>query len=363
MASIRLEGVSKEYSGGHRAVAGLDLAVADGELLVLVGPSGCGKSTALRLVAGLEVPSSGRVLIDDRDVTALPPQDRDLAMVFQSYALYPHKTVAENLAFPLRIRRVPAAEVARRVAEVADSLELAELLGRKPGALSGGQRQRVALGRAIIREPRAFLLDEPLSNLDARLRVETRAELSRIHRRLGVTMLYVTHDQEEAMTLGDRIAVLQAGVLQQVAPPLELYRDPVNQFVAGFIGSPAMNFLSCGLERSGPAVVLVGAGFRLPWSRPSVENDAPLLLGIRPRECELATDADCHFEGRIELIEPLGPESIVHLVPAGVGGPERLRVVVAAGPELREGSELRVRFRSDRLLLFDGRTGLRVDRP
>jgi ABC-type sugar transport system ATPase subunit len=225
--------------------------------------------------------------------------------------------------------------------------------------LSGGQRQRVALGRAIIREPRAFLLDEPLSNLDARLRVETRAELSRIHRRLGATMIYVTHDQEEAMTLGDRIAVLQAGVLQQVAPPLQLYRDPVNRFVAGFIGSPAMNFLPCRIDRGGPSAAVVGAGFRLPWSNPPLDEAAPLLLGIRPRECDLASGAEPHFEGRIELIEPLGSESIVHLVPPGTAGPERLRVVVAADPGLREGSELRIRFRSDRLLLFDGRTGSR----
>ncbi|MEN8182888.1 MAG: ABC transporter ATP-binding protein, partial [Myxococcota bacterium] len=239
MASIRLEALRKVYPGGALALAGLDLEVTDGELLVLVGPSGCGKSTALRLVAGLEDATEGRVWLAGRDVTGLGPGERDLAMVFQSYALYPHKTVAENLAFPLRMRRRPRSEIERRVGETAAVLGLSELLGRRPRELSGGERQRVALGRAMVREPAAFLLDEPLSNLDARLRVEMRAELARLHRRLGATMILVTHDQEEAMILGGRIAVLRKGRMEQLGTPEALYARPDTLFVARFLGAPA----------------------------------------------------------------------------------------------------------------------------
>ncbi len=263
MAQIRLEGIEKVYTGGHAAIRGVDLTVADGEFVVLVGPSGCGKSTTLRVVAGLETPTAGRVWIGDREVTELPAQERDLAMVFQSYALYPHMTVAENLAFPLRMRGIEKAVIAQRVQRVAETLGLATLLDQKPSQLSGGQRQRVALGRAVIREPQAFLLDEPLSNLDARLRVETRAELARMHRRLGATMLYVTHDQEEAMTLGDRVAVMHEGRLQQVAPPLEIYHRPTNRFVAEFVGSPAMNLLPATLRRDAGAIRIEGPGISL----------------------------------------------------------------------------------------------------
>jgi multiple sugar transport system ATP-binding protein len=238
MASVRLEGIGKTYPNGHVAARGLDLEIQDGEFMVLVGPSGCGKSTALRMIAGLETPTEGRVLIGDKDVTMLPPQERDIAMVFQSYALYPHMTVRQNLAFGLRMRGAGREVTDRRVDEAARALALEAVLGRKPAQLSGGQRQRVALGRAIVREPKVFLFDEPLSNLDAKLRVETRAELARLHRRLGATVVYVTHDQEEAMTLGSRVAVMRDGFLQQVAPPMELYRRPANQFVAGFVGSP-----------------------------------------------------------------------------------------------------------------------------
>src|SRR5437660_7907268 len=242
MASLRLEKIDKVYPNGQEAVRGIDLEVADSELVVLVGPSGCGKTTILRIIAGLETPTRGRVFLDDKDVTDWPPQKRDLAMVFQSYALYPHKTVRDNLGFGLRLRHSPRQLIAERVESVARSLHLEGLLDRRPGELSGGERQRVALGRAIARRPRAFLLDEPLSNLDAQLRLQTRAELAQLHRQLGATMLYVTHDQEEAMALGDRVAVLRQGVIQQVASPLDLERRPANVFVAGFIGSPAMNF-------------------------------------------------------------------------------------------------------------------------
>src|SRR6478752_3995517 len=251
MASITLSHVDKQYPNGYVAARDLSLEVADGELLVLVGPSGSGKSTVLRMMAGLERVTDGVIRIGDRDVTDLPPQQRDIAMVFQNYALYPHMTVRENLGFGLSIRKQPAAVIAERVQAIAASLGLEPLLDRKPAQLSGGQRQRVALGRAIVREPLAFLFDEPLSNLDAQLRVETRVELSRLHRKLGATMVYVTHDQSEALTLGDRIAVLKEGVLQQVATPMELYEKPANKFVAGFIGSPAMNFFAGVLTRPG----------------------------------------------------------------------------------------------------------------
>jgi multiple sugar transport system ATP-binding protein len=238
MAAVRIADVAKTYPNGHTAIRHADLDIGDGEFLVLVGPSGCGKSTLLRLIAGLETPTSGRVFIGGHDVTAVPPQGRDLAMVFQSYALYPHMSVRDNLAYGLKVRRTDRAVVAERVASVAAALDLGELLDRRPAQLSGGQRQRVALGRAIVREPRAFLLDEPLSNLDPALRAQARAELRRLHRRLGVTVVYVTHDQEEAMTLGGRVAVMRDGVIEQVAPPLEVYARPVNTFVARFMALP-----------------------------------------------------------------------------------------------------------------------------
>src|SRR5690606_21464880 len=259
MAKIALKGVDKVYSGGGKgsggvkAVDNLDLEIADGEFMVLVGPSGCGKSTALRMIAGLEEISAGELLIGDEVVNDRPPKDRDIAMVFQNYALYPHMTVEQNLAFGLKLRKIAKPEIQRRVAEAAAMLGLEPYLKRKPAALSGGQRQRVAMGRAIVREPQAFLMDEPLSNLDAKLRVQMRASLNQLHERLGVTTVYVTHDQVEAMTLGDRVAVLRDGRLQQVDTPKNLFRNPVNLFVAGFIGSPAMNFVGAELQRDGDA--------------------------------------------------------------------------------------------------------------
>jgi ABC-type sugar transport system ATPase subunit len=243
VAAITLDRLRKTYPNGHAAVRDVDLPIGDGELLVLLGPSGCGKSTLLRLIAGLETPTEGRILLDTTDVTALPPQARDLAMVFQSYALYPHMSVRQNLAYGLRVRGIDAADSGRRVETVAEALGLAGLLDRRPAQLSGGQRQRVALGRALVREPKAFLLDEPLSNLDPALRVQARTELLRLQQRLAATMVYVTHDQEEAMTLGHRVAVMRDGRIEQAGPPLELYHAPANTFVAGFIGTPAMNLL------------------------------------------------------------------------------------------------------------------------
>jgi multiple sugar transport system ATP-binding protein len=365
MAEIRLVGIHKTYPGGHAAVRGVDLRIADAEFLVLVGPSGCGKSTTLRLVAGLETPTAGTIAIGERDVTRLPPQDRDIAMVFQSYALYPHKTVRENLAFPLRMHHVPQADIPRRIDVVAGVLGLGEMLDKTPRQLSGGQRQRVALGRAIVREPKAFLLDEPLSNLDAKLRVQTRAELARIHRRLQATMLYVTHDQEEAMTLGDRVAVMHGGRLQQVAPPLEVYRQPANVFVAGFIGSPAMNFLACALDSTDGEAELRGLSFRLRLPSLSIGSPLPgrLLLGVRPQDIALVgTDAG-DAVGRVEVVEPLGPELLAHVVLPAERDMEPLRVVVPTDSALAEGVDVGLRFRRDRLHVFARDTGTRVDRP
>src|SRR5215475_3011697 len=299
MAQIILDQVEKAYSGGVKAVDGLSLDVKEGEFMVLVGPSGCGKSTALRSIAGLEEITGGSISIGGRVVNDLPPKDRDIAMVFQNYALYPHMTVEQNLAFGLQLRKTPKTEIARRVGEAAKMLGLEPYLKRKPAALSGGQRQRVAMGRAIVREPQAFLMDEPLSNLDARLRVSMRASLSQLHERLGVTTVYVTHDQVEAMTLGDRVAVLREGRLQQAGTPQALYAAPVNLFVAGFIGSPAMNLVTAGLVRDdGPAVTFAGYTLKVPppviEARPGLAGyfGQQVILGIRPSDFEDAAVTD-----------------------------------------------------------------------
>jgi multiple sugar transport system ATP-binding protein len=292
MATVTFEHVTKKYDGTV-AVNDLNLAVADSEFLVLVGPSGCGKTTALRMIAGLEMITAGRLLIGERVVNNVAPVARDIAMVFQSYALYPHMTVFDNLAFGLRNKKVPRKEISDRVKQAADILDLGPLLKRKPKQLSGGQRQRVALGRAIVREPAAFLMDEPLSNLDAKLRVATRAEILKLQERLGITTIYVTHDQVEAMTMGDRIAVMNLGVLQQVGTPEELYENPTNMFVAGFIGSPAMNLVPAGV---------VGAG----------SNNR--IVGFRPEHIEAGSDRDgIHFHADVEVVEYLGDELIAHL--------------------------------------------------
>jgi multiple sugar transport system ATP-binding protein len=327
VAAVSFNEVSKVYPDGTRAVSGMDLGSQDGEFIVLVGPSGCGKTTALRMVAGLEEITEGEIKIGERVVNHVPPRDRDIAMVFQSYALYPHLTVRENIAFGLKLRKVPKEEVRRRVEDAAHTLGLDQLLDKKPRALSGGQRQRVAMGRAIVREPAAFLMDEPLSNLDAKLRVQMRAEISAIQRNLGTTTIYVTHDQVEAMTMGDRVAVMRKGELQQVADPEELYDSPVNLFVAGFIGSPAMNLLEARLERrDGTLIAVVGdqqisLDEELLAARPALSSyeGRDVILGIRPEELEdasLVSDApaDRRLKGRLELREALGSEIVAHVV-------------------------------------------------
>jgi len=342
MASVRLEALKKTYPNGHVAAQGLDLEIPDGEFMVLVGPSGCGKSTALRMVAGLETPTGGRILIGDRDVTALPPQERDIAMVFQTYALYPHMTVRQNLGFGLRMRGAGRADIDTRVDEAARALALEPVLDRKPAQLSGGQRQRVALGRAIVREPKVFLFDEPLSNLDAKLRVETRAELARLHRRLGATIIYVTHDQEEAMTLGSRVAVMRDGFLQQVAPPMELYRRPANRFVAGFVGSPGMNFL---------AGELVGTLNQQPPSK---------VVGVRPHDVALVTAGSGDLDAWVDVVEPRGSELLVYLRLGGrADGPE-LRVIAPPETVIAPEKVVGVRLDPGRLHWFDEETGQRL---
>jgi multiple sugar transport system ATP-binding protein len=313
VAGIRLEGVTKEYAGGVVAVDAIDLEIEDGEFVVLVGPSGCGKSTLLRMIAGLEEVTEGAVLIGERDVTDLAPRHRDVAMVFQSYALYPHMSVRQNLGYGLKVRRTPKADVTRRVEEVAQLLGLDELLDRRPAHLSGGQRQRVAMGRAIVREPRAFLMDEPLSNLDAKLRVGMRASLAQLHGRLGVTTIYVTHDQVEAMTLGQRVAVMRDGKIVQVARPDELYGAPVNLFVAAFIGSPAMN-----LVRATVDVDHIAFGqFRVPLDplRRPAGRPGQVVLGIRPEVFEDAAFASAGLptiDVEVEVVEDVGSDSHVH---------------------------------------------------
>ena len=325
MAEVTFEGVSKIYPDGTKAVDGMDLDIRDGEFMVLVGPSGCGKTTALRMVAGLEEISEGLVRIGDRVVNQVAPKDRDIAMVFQSYALYPHLSVYENIAFGLRLRKEKKAEIDRRVKDTARILGLDALLDRKPRALSGGQRQRVAMGRAIVRQPQAFLMDEPLSNLDAKLRVQMRAEISSLQNDLGVTTIYVTHDQVEAMTMGDRVAVMRKGELLQVDSPQRLYDRPLNLFVGGFIGSPAMNMLEAKLERAngGLAVTVgeqtIGLGAEALKTRPALKSfeGRDVILGIRPEDLEdaaLASDVpkDRRLKGKVQLAEALGSEIMVH---------------------------------------------------
>ena len=310
MAGVRLERVTKVFDGDVRAVDALDLDIADGEFLVLVGPSGCGKSTLLRMIAGLEEVSEGRIHLGERDVTNVLERDRDIAMVFQNYALYPHMTVRQNLGFALKLRKMPAREREQRVEEVARILGLDALMDRKPAALSGGQRQRVAMGRAMVRQPAAFLMDEPLSNLDAQLRVAMRAELARLHDRLGVTTIYVTHDQVEAMTLGQRVAVLRDGVLQQYGPPEELYDQPINLFVATFIGSPAMNLVEA--DVSDGSAAFAGQTLSLAADSPAARRGGRLILGMRPTDLELPAqwNEDCpRLRAQAEVVENLGSET------------------------------------------------------
>jgi len=348
MATLQLHGLRKSF-GETAVLTGIDLTLADGEMLVIVGASGCGKSTLLRLVAGLETASSGRIVIDGRDVTNLDPAARDIAMVFQNYALYPHMTVFDNMAYGLRIRGLSRVEIESRVQEAAELLGIGALLARRPRQLSGGQRQRVAMGRAIVRHPKLFLFDEPLSNLDAKLRVQMRAEIRRLQRRLGVTSLYVTHDQVEAMTLGDRLLVLHQGRPVQFATPMEVFSRPADTYVAGFIGAPAMNFLPAELENGGGAVRLAsGQVFALPARFPG----RAVTLGVRPENVGLAQDG---IKLQVELVEPLGSETLVHGRMAD--GTALLAKLQGAAPV---GDAVAVALDPAVLHLFDRSTGERI---
>ncbi len=394
MAEIAYDSVSKVYADGTKAVEDLDLEIEDRELMVLVGPSGCGKTTALRMLAGLEEITDGEIRIGDRIVNDLTPKDRDIAMVFQSYALYPHMTVEQNLAFGLKLRKLSKKEIRERVQRAAKTLQIDELLKRKPRELSGGQRQRVAMGRAIVREPQAFLMDEPLSNLDAKLRVQVRAEIHQLQRRLGVTTIYVTHDQVEAMTMGDRVAVMNAGHLQQVDTPQVLYDQPVNEFVAGFIGSPSINLVEAELERANGSFTVTFGGHEVPVDEQAARGrsrlaeyvDRTVILGIRPEDFEDASlESDVPSDRRIKVVvdltEPLGSEVLVHFgtaatrivssadtadigedaevsITAGEGEEGSNRLVARVSPKTRiaEGSEVELAIDTSRLYFFDPET-------
>jgi multiple sugar transport system ATP-binding protein len=359
MAGVRFEGVTKEYNG-QRVVRDFDLEVPDREFLVLVGPSGCGKSTTLRMLAGLESVTSGRIFIGDRVVNDVPARDRDIAMVFQSYALYPHMSVRDNLAFGLSLRKTSRAEIEARVREASSVLGLDELLNRKPGQLSGGQRQRVALGRAMVRQPAVFLLDEPLSNLDAQLRVHTRAEITKLHQRLGTTFVYVTHDQVEAMTMAQRIAVMRDGTLQQAGAPLDVYEHPVNVFVAGFIGSPAMNLLDATVTGQPGELRLEAPGIRLEAPASLQERlGQTVTLGIRPEHLHEASSSPegCDaFEATVEIAEQLGSEVLLHVTAGG----NTLLARVDARTAARPGVAVRLSVEPGRFYLFDRHSGLAI---
>jgi multiple sugar transport system ATP-binding protein len=389
VAEIVLKNLTKRYPDGTEAVKQMNLDVADGEFVILVGPSGCGKTTALRMIAGLEDITEGELRIGDNVVNDLPPRERDVAMVFQSYALYPHMTVRENMGFALRLAKVRKTEISQRVEEAAKILDLTEQLERKPANLSGGQRQRVAMGRAIVRQPAAFLMDEPLSNLDAKLRVQMRTEVSRIQQRLGTTTVYVTHDQVEAMTLGDRVAVMRLGVIQQVGPPKELYGEPVNLFVAGFIGSPAMNFTPAKID--GNTIVLPILEAPLPDELHSkLDGTRELIAGIRPEDFEDASlvsdearERGATFKTKIDVLEWMGAELYAHFsieqqgiesqelaelaaaagtadVPSAGGDEEQIVARLDSASEAREGQEIELFVDLSKLHLFDLETGRNI---
>jgi multiple sugar transport system ATP-binding protein len=389
MGEVELRGVTKRFPDGTVAVNSLDLTIGDGELVVLVGPSGCGKSTSLRMVAGLEEVTEGEILIDGKVVNAMSPRERDIAMVFQTYALYPHMTVAENMAFPLRMAKASAEEKTERVRAAAEILDITELLERHPRALSGGQRQRVAMGRAIVRNPRAFLMDEPLSNLDAKLRVQMRAEISRLQEELHATMMYVTHDQVEAMTMGDRVAVMRNGFLQQLAPPRALYTSPANIFVAGFIGSPPMTLCKARVEHGGEGPVVRFGSNSLEidprclevFPRLSGYVDREVVLGLRPERFSMPDAADPdgrRLRAAVDLVEILGAEALVYLqvdaqpldkevladvfdepddVPDHQGAGMNLVAAIDARIAPERGDVIDIAYETDALHFFDPRSG------
>jgi multiple sugar transport system ATP-binding protein len=381
MAEIVLDRVTKSYSDGAMAVQELSLTIAEGEFIILVGPSGCGKSTTLNMIAGLEDISSGELRIGGERVNEKAPKDRDIAMVFQSYALYPHMTVRQNIAFPLTLAKMKKAEITEKVEDTARILDLTDVLDRKPAQLSGGQRQRVAMGRAIVRHPKAFLMDEPLSNLDAKLRVQMRGEIARLQRRLGTTTVYVTHDQTEAMTLGDRVVVMRGGVVQQIGTPDELYERPANLFVAGFIGSPAMNFFPAGLTETGLSLAFGEITLTQPVLDLLATNSAPkdVIVGVRPEHLQDAALIDAYqrisslsFEVNVDLVESLGADKYVYFTAEGpvvhsdqlselddeTGGPEHEFVArVPAASKAVKGKKFELAFDTSQLAVFDPDSG------
>ncbi|MCO5044545.1 MAG: sn-glycerol-3-phosphate ABC transporter ATP-binding protein UgpC [Verrucomicrobia bacterium] len=364
MAKVVLENVWKIYPGNVTAVHDANLVIEDQEFVVLVGPSGCGKSTTLRMVAGLEEISKGSIFIDGKKVNDVPPKNRDIAMVFQNYALYPHMSVYKNMAFGLKLRRYPKTEIDARVREAADILGIQQLLERKPKELSGGQRQRVAVGRAIVRKPKAFLFDEPLSNLDAKMRVQMRTEISKLHARLSSTMIYVTHDQMEAMTMGDRIVVMKDGFIQQVAPPLELYNQPANQFVAGFIGSPPMNFFKGTLEQRGGGIWFNEGASALRLEDFQAKKltayvGKEIVFGIRPEDVALShnavdTNPEHQLKARVEVVEPIGAETYLYMATGRASFIAR----VTGGERADVNQELQLSFTMAKSHLFDAQTGV-----
>ncbi|MGH7359994.1 MAG: ABC transporter ATP-binding protein [Candidatus Methylomirabilales bacterium] len=358
MATVYLENLAKRFDEVV-AVQGVNLEIQDREFVVLVGPSGCGKSTTLRMIAGLEEISEGKIFIGGRLVNDVPPKDRDIAMVFQNYALYPHMSVYDNMAFGLKLRKFPREEIGQRVREAAEILGIQELLHRKPKALSGGQRQRVAVGRAIVRKPQVFLFDEPLSNLDAKLRVQMRVELKKLHQRLRATIVYVTHDQVEAMTMGDRIVVMRDGRIHQVGPPLQVYANPVNRFVAGFIGSPAMNFVPVTVQAADGRLTLLADGFRVPVPAGRAAALQPyagrkLIFGIRPEDITAATGTDGRptIEAIVEVVEPLGADVLLDLQ----AGTDTLTARVDPHLAVRVKDRIRLALAEDKMHFFDPET-------
>ena len=356
MAKVVIENLTKKY-GDVAAVTSLDLTIEDRSFVVLLGPSGCGKTTILRCIAGLESPDQGEIHIGDRNVTDLPPKDRDIAMVFQSYALYPHMTVYDNISFPLRIRKKSRGDVKSAVERVADLLRVRDLLDRKPRQLSGGEQQRVALGRSLVREPRVFLMDEPLSNLDARLRLHMRAELKRLQKELGITTVYVTHDQAEAMTMADKIALIEKGVLQQYEPPEDIYGKPANTFVAGFLGSPPMNFFQASLVEENRTGRLEGSGFMFPISRDLSDflkqtiNDRAVVVGVRPEDIVLRKEpvsGEQSIKSDVYVVEPMGSTTIVDMK----AGDEVYKVIVPATFKATIGEEMLMCFTDDHMHIF-----------